>query len=121
MLIVHKSFKVIERMVVDRLRMRKAGLRSKVRRKDRLTTDSKHNFPVAPHMLERNFTAQTPEKVWVSDYHVLGHPHGLAVFDGDHRSIFGYLEVFYNRQRRHSTTGYLCPAEYEKQKVKLCA
>jgi len=36
-------------------------------------------------------------------------------------SIFEYIEVFYNRQRRHSTPEYLCPAEYEKQKVKLCA
>jgi putative transposase len=36
-------------------------------------------------------------------------------------SIFEYIEVFYNRQRRHSTLGYLCPSDYEKQKMKLCA
>ena len=36
-------------------------------------------------------------------------------------SIFEYIEVFYNRQRRHSTLEYLCPSDYEKQKVKLCA
>ena len=36
-------------------------------------------------------------------------------------SIFEYIEVFYNRQRRHSTLEYLCPAEYEKQNLKLCA
>ena len=29
-------------------------------------------------------------------------------------SIFEYVEVFYNRQRRHSTLGYLSPAEYEQ-------
>jgi len=29
-------------------------------------------------------------------------------------SIFEYIEVFYNRQRRHSTIGYLSPEEYEK-------
>lgn len=28
--------------------------------------------------------------------------------------IFEYIEVFYNRQRRHSTLGYLSPVEYEK-------
>lgn len=29
------------------------------------------------------------------------------------RSVFEYIEVFYNRQRKHSTLGYLPPAEYE--------
>jgi putative transposase len=29
-------------------------------------------------------------------------------------SIFEYIEVFYNRQRRHSTLGYQSPAEYEQ-------
>jgi transposase InsO family protein len=48
-------------------RMHKAGLRSKIRRKYRVTTDSKHHFPVAPNLLERNFTAQAPDTVWVSD------------------------------------------------------
>ncbi len=28
--------------------------------------------------------------------------------------IFDYMEVFYNRQRKHSTLGYLSPVEYEK-------
>lgn len=28
-------------------------------------------------------------------------------------AIFDYIEVFYNRQRRHSTLGYLAPAEFE--------
>jgi len=48
-------------------RMRAAGLRSKVRRKYRVTTDSKHQFPVAPNLLERNFTTNAPDKAWVSD------------------------------------------------------
>jgi transposase InsO family protein len=28
--------------------------------------------------------------------------------------IFNYIEVFYNRQRRHSALGYISPEEYEK-------
>jgi putative transposase len=31
------------------------------------------------------------------------------------RSIFEYVEVFYNRQRRHSTLGYVSPVTFEKQ------
>lgn len=30
-------------------------------------------------------------------------------------AIFEYIEVFYNRQRRHSSLGYVSPAEYELQ------
>lgn len=30
------------------------------------------------------------------------------------QSIFEYIEVFYNRQRRHSYLGYVSPAEYEQ-------
>ncbi len=29
-------------------------------------------------------------------------------------AIFDYVEVFFNRQRLHSTLGYLSPAEYEQ-------
>ena len=31
------------------------------------------------------------------------------------RDIFDYIEVFYNRQRRHSSLGYLSPAEFESK------
>jgi putative transposase len=31
------------------------------------------------------------------------------------QSIFEYIEVFYNRQRRHSTLGYVSPMIFEKQ------
>jgi len=31
------------------------------------------------------------------------------------QSIFEYIEVFYNRQRKHSTLGYVSPMVYEKQ------
>jgi transposase InsO family protein len=31
------------------------------------------------------------------------------------RAIFAYIETWYNRKRRHSTLGYLSPADYEQQ------
>ena len=30
------------------------------------------------------------------------------------RELFDYIEIFYNRQRRHSTLGYLSPHEFER-------
>ncbi len=36
-----------------------------------------------------------------------------ATQDEARQDIFEYIEVFYNRQRRHSTLGYHSPAEYE--------
>jgi putative transposase len=35
------------------------------------------------------------------------------------RAIFEYVEVFYNRQRLHSSLGYLSPADYEEQQRDL--
>jgi transposase InsO family protein len=204
-------------------RMRMAGLRSKIRRRYRVTTDSKHRFPVAPNLLERNFTTQAPDKVWVSDITYLAtrtgwlyltviidlfsrmvigwslsnslshemvvtalkraikrrQPGKNVIFHSDRgiqyactdfrnelsqhgfiqsmsrkgdcwdnavaesffgimktelvyherydnhqdtfHSIFEYIEIFYNRKRRHSTLGYLSPAEYEKQSLRACA
>jgi putative transposase len=32
-------------------------------------------------------------------------------------SLFEYIEVFYNRQRRHSSLGYKSPAEYEQSQL----
>ncbi len=60
-----KGFSVSKNRVARR--MKKAGLRSIVRRKFRATTDSKHSYPVAPNLLNRNFSASAPNTVWVSD------------------------------------------------------
>jgi transposase InsO family protein len=35
--------------------------------------------------------------------------------DEARRSIFRYIETWYNRKRRHSTLGYVSPAVYEAQ------
>ncbi len=34
------------------------------------------------------------------------------------QDIFWYIEVFYNRQRRHQALGYLTPAEFRKAHTK---
>jgi len=48
--------------------MRLEGLKSIVNKKYRVcTTDSKHAFPVADNVLNREFDVYQPGKVWVSD------------------------------------------------------
>lgn len=47
--------------------MRRQGLRSKVRRKFVVTTDTKHDLKASPNLLERHFETDRPNKVWVSD------------------------------------------------------
>ena len=47
--------------------MRAADLRAKRRRKFKATTDSKHNYPVAPNLLNQDFSVSRPAEVWVSD------------------------------------------------------
>lgn len=58
---------VCSRKRVARL-MRQHGLRSRRRRKRRVcTTDSRHNLPVAPNLLKRDFSADAPNEKWVGD------------------------------------------------------
>jgi len=48
--------------------MRQEGLKSIICKKFRgVTTDSKHQFPVASNVLNRNFSASRPAEKWVSD------------------------------------------------------
>lgn len=47
--------------------MRAAGLHGRVRRRFRVTTDSRHGRPVAPNVLQRAFQAETSDAVWCAD------------------------------------------------------
>jgi putative transposase len=47
--------------------MRKSGLRSKVKKKYKITTDSSHKYPVAENILNRKFVPDNINKAWVSD------------------------------------------------------
>ena len=195
--------------------MKELGIKAKTKRRFKATTNSKHNLPVAPNLLEQNFEVTAPNKVWASDityiptqegwlylavsmdlysrmvvgwsmgdritkqlvinafnmaaknrpgiegsihhsdrgsqyasyefqnilesYNMLcsmsrkGNCYDNAVVESFFHSlktewvhhyryktrkeakasIFEYIEIFYNRQRRHSHLNYLCPADYE--------
>jgi transposase InsO family protein len=48
-------------------RMKALGIQAKGKKKFKATTDSKHNLPVAPNLLNRDFTAKRPNKKWCGD------------------------------------------------------
>lgn len=47
--------------------MRQAGIRSRTKKKFKATTNSRHNLPVAPNLLNQDFTVDAPDRTWVSD------------------------------------------------------
>ena len=47
--------------------MRHKGLRARQKRRFRKTTDSKHDQPVAPNVLARDFVQDAPNAAWVTD------------------------------------------------------
>jgi putative transposase len=205
----------ISRYRIGRL-MSQQDLKCKTKKKFKVTTDSNHNFPVAPNILDRKFNVQHPDQVYVGDITYIPTSEGwlyLAVFidlysrmvvgwsmsnrinakltcdsllmaiwkrkpskglmvhsdrgsqyashkfqdllrthsyvcsmsrkgncwdnapaesffhtlktelvnlcqyktsEEAKKDIFEYIEIFYNRQRRHSTIGYLSPLAYEE-------
>ena len=47
--------------------MRRHGIQGRHKRRAPRTTDSKHALPVAPNLLDRQFTATAPNQVWLAD------------------------------------------------------
>lgn len=47
--------------------MRESGWRARAARKFKATTNSNHQLPVAPNLLQQNFLASRPDEKWVSD------------------------------------------------------
>lgn len=199
--------------------LRRQGLRARGARKFKATTNSNHSLPVAPNLLQQDFSADRPNQKWVSDityvatdegwlyvavvmdlysrivvgwamsdrmtatltcdalrmalfrrhrprgviihsdrgsqycsreYRKLLTHHGLicsmsargdcydnaAMESWNHslkveavhgerfltraqakEELFDYVEIYYNRQRLHSSLGYLSPAEFELSRV----
>lgn len=56
----------VGRKRVERL-MRQNGIQARRKRRFRRTTDSNHDNPVAPNVLERRFEPAAPNTVWVTD------------------------------------------------------
>jgi transposase InsO family protein len=70
--------------------MRENGIWARVRRRFRHTTDSKHKLPVAPNLLEQNFTTSAPNQAWVGDI--------TYIWTAESWSYFAVLLDLYSRR-----------------------
>jgi putative transposase len=74
--------------------MREMGLLSKLGRKFKITTDSKHKYNTMPNILNREFTVTGPSKVWVSDITYISTKEGFlyltTVIDLYDRKVIGW-------------------------------
>jgi putative transposase len=74
--------------------MAQHGIRARHKRKYIATTNSNHDFPVAPNLLERNFTATAPNQVWTSDITYLATAEGwvylAVIIDLFSRQVVGW-------------------------------
>ena len=73
--------------------MQTHGIKARGKRKFVVTTDSKHALPIAPNLLNREFTVDTPDKVWTSDITYIATGEGwlylAAVIDLFSRQVVG--------------------------------
>jgi putative transposase len=74
--------------------MREGGLAAVVRRRFPRTTDSRHDHPVAPNLLEQSFVADRPDAVWLADISYIATGEGwlylAAIKDMATREIIGW-------------------------------
>ena len=74
--------------------MRQAGIKSKTVKRFKATTDSRHNFPVAPNRLDQNFNVSIPNKAWAADITYIATAEGwlylAALMDLYSRKIVGW-------------------------------
>lgn len=97
---VHRALRQNGRRVgkkrVARL-MHREGIVAKRRKKFCITTDSKHPDPIAPNVLERDFTVALPNKAWVTDVSV---PQISGVKDEGRSLAIGLQEQIANHRKR---------------------
>ena len=79
---------------IERL-MRRHGIRAIMARPRRVrTTDSRHDLPIAPNLLNRNFSAAAPNRIWLTDITYVETDQGwlylAAVMDLYSRRIVGW-------------------------------
>lgn len=74
--------------------MHENGIQARGKRKFVVTTDSRHNLPMAPNRLDRQFAVSRPNEVWTSDITYIATDEGwlylTAVIDLFSRQVVGW-------------------------------
>lgn len=74
--------------------LKRQGLRARAARKFKVTTDSGHDRPVAPNLLQQDFTAPAPNQKWVGDITYLATGEGwlylAVILDLYSRAVIGW-------------------------------
>ena len=90
---LHKTGDLVSRSYVARL-MNSYGIRSKVKKKYKITTDSNHSYRVAENLLQRDFSADSLSRKWVGDIIYIHTDKGwlylITVIDLADRKVIGW-------------------------------
>lgn len=74
--------------------MQQEGIRARGKRRFKVTTDSRHDLPIAPNLLDRQFDVDAPDKVWVGDITYIATDEGwlflAVVIDLFSRQVIGW-------------------------------
>lgn len=74
--------------------MQQNDIQSRIKRKFRATTNSRHNYPVAPNLLDQNFQTNKINEVWVSDITYVPTDEGwlyfASIIDLHRRKVIGW-------------------------------
>jgi len=70
------------------------GIRAKGKRRFKVTTDSKHDLPISPNLLDRQFSVAEPDKAWAGDITYIATDEGwlflAVVIDLFSRQVVGW-------------------------------
>ena len=72
--------------------MKENNIKSKTVKKYKATTNSNHQLPVSPNLLNQNFRVDAPGKVWVADITYIWTSQGWLYLATDTRINNGHTE-----------------------------
>lgn len=90
--------------------MKELGIRSRIGKRFKATTNSNHTYNIAPNLLNREFTVDEPSKVWVGDITYIHTKDGFiyltTVIDLYDRKVVGW-SISNNLKAEHTTVAAL--------------